>query len=99
MTDPEPAAEPAAAPILRRPPSLLAAARAGLALYRREPVLRRILGAVLPPAEAAARLAAIEERHEALRRAGLAGYRVTAHIEALIARLAEAQAAAQEHAG
>jgi hypothetical protein len=77
-----------------RPPLLLAAARAGLCHYRREAVLRRVLGTAVPGADVLARLVEIEERHEAARRAGSGGYSVAAHVEALIARLAETRALA-----
>lgn len=76
-----------------RPALLIRAARAGLPAYRRDPVLRRLLGAVPPPAEARWRLAAVEARHEAARRARAAGYSPARHLDALIALIAEGRAA------
>ncbi|MFN3642165.1 MAG: DUF6477 family protein [Gemmobacter sp.] len=90
---PAPASTPLAA--LRRPRLLIRAARIGLGLYRREPALRRLFGPVPPPADVVGSLLALEARHEAARRDGTGAYSVAAHLEALIALMAEAQAAAR----
>lgn len=77
---------------LRRPRILLAAARAGLADYRRERDLKRLRrsGAAGPEAMLGALLA--EERElEAHRRAGEATYSPRRHIAVLTALLAEAR--------
>ncbi|MFN6979631.1 MAG: DUF6477 family protein [Gemmobacter sp.] len=92
-----PAAIPAPTPLstLRRPRLLIRAARVGLGLYRRGPALRRLFGPVPPPADVVGSLLALEARHEAARRDGTGAYSVAAHLEALIALMAEAQAAAR----
>ncbi len=82
---------PTPAPLLR-PALLMRAARAGLPAYRRDPVLRRLIGAVPPPAEALQHLSEIEARHEAARRARSATYSPARHLDALIALIAERQA-------
>ncbi len=96
-------AEPACPPSLsqslslRRPRLLLQAARCGVASYRRERDLPRITGQALrhlAPRAALARLLAQEAALEEVRRSGAAGYRLHAHVEVLIALLAEARVAA-----
>lgn len=78
---------------LRRPRLMVQAARFGLADYRRD----RDLGRILPgaratgPAAVLDRLMEIEERLDARRRAGDAGYSYARHIEVLIALMAEAR--------
>jgi hypothetical protein len=76
---------------LRRPQLLIRAARCGLADYRRDRDLRRLLDAQPSPDRAVRRLLSEEETMEATRRAGEAGYSVTRHIEVLIALMAEAR--------
>ncbi len=78
---------------LSRPRLLIRAARFGLADYRREPALRRLLKtAVVPgPAEALERLLGLEATLEAARRSGAAGYAVARHVEVLIALMGEAR--------
>jgi hypothetical protein len=73
---------------LRRPRMLLAAAVRGLALYRRERDLPRVIDADQP---ALAALLAAEGALDAARRAGQGGYSVRHHLEVLIALLAEAR--------
>lgn len=74
---------------LRRPRLLIRAARVSLAEYRRDPALRRLIGAAPPPPAALGRLIDLEARHEAARMAGTAPYSVARHIEALVALMAE----------
>jgi hypothetical protein len=76
-----------------RPAMLWQAVRHGLAAYRRDTVLRRLLGTVPPAAEAARILAAVEARLEAARLAADSGYSPATHLEALIALVAEGAAA------
>jgi hypothetical protein len=73
---------------LRRPRLLLAAAVRGLALYRRERDLPRVIDIDKP---AMAALLAAEGALDAARRAGQGGYSVRRHLEVLIALLAEAR--------
>lgn len=78
-----------------RPRLLMQAARSGLGDYRRERDLLRIAGdAALAPEHAMGRLIALEAGHEATRRAGDAAYSAAAHVEVLIALLAEARTSA-----
>ena len=74
---------------LRRPKLLIRAARCGLADYRRDRDLRRLLDAQPAPDRAVRRLLTEEEALEATRRAGAAGYSVARHVEMLIALMAE----------
>ena len=74
---------------LSRPRLLIRAARFGIADYRRERDLRRLVEAALPPARAVPRLIDEEERLETCRVAGSAEYSVARHIEVLIALMAE----------
>ena len=91
---PPPAARDRAAPILqqqpdrRRPRLLLTAARHGLALYRRDRDLPRLLARNLgqPPLEV---LTEAEANAESARRAGSATYSFAAHIDILVALLSE----------
>ena len=74
---------------LRRPQLLIRAARCGLADYRRDRDLRRLLDAQPSPDRAVRRLLSEEEILEATRKSGAAGYSVARHIEVLIALMAE----------
>ena len=74
---------------LSRPRLLIRAARFGLADYRRERDLRRLIGGTAAPDRAFPRLLCEEERLEETRKAGDAGYSVGRHIEVLIALMAE----------
>ena len=76
---------------LRRPRILVNAARHGLAGYRRDRDLRRLIDDALPPERAVPRLMSEEERLEDTRRAGDAAYSVMRHIEVLSALIAEAR--------
>lgn len=78
---------------LRRPRLLIRAAREGLEEYRRTPHLRRVLGQSRPPVsgEALVRLLEIEDQIDSQRRAGDAGYSLVAHVDVMIAVMAEAQ--------
>ncbi|MEI4469805.1 DUF6477 family protein [Frigidibacter sp. MR17.24] len=80
-----------------RPKLLLRAARMGLAQYRREPVLRRLLAVpVAPgPAAAVAALAPVEAGLEAQRRAGDPAYRPGRHVAVVIALIAERRVLAE----
>jgi Family of unknown function (DUF6477) len=71
---------------LRRPRLLLAAAVRGLALYRRERDLPRVIADGEPALPA---LFAAEGALDAARRAGQGGYTVRRHLEVLVALLAE----------
>jgi hypothetical protein len=73
---------------LHRPRLLLAAAVKGLALYRRERDLPRVVADGQPALPA---LLAAEGALDAARRAGQGGYSVRRHLEVLIALLAEAR--------
>jgi hypothetical protein len=73
---------------LRRPRVLLSAAVRGLALYRRDRDLPRVIGDGQPALPA---LVAAEGALDAARRAGQGGYSVRRHLEVLIALLAEAR--------
>lgn len=76
---------------LHRPRLLIRAARFGLADYCRERDLRRLIDAPATPDRVVPRLLYEEERLEAIRRTGDAGYSVSHHIEVLIALMAEAR--------
>jgi hypothetical protein len=76
---------------LRRPRLLMQAARLGLAEYRRERDLRRLVNCNLSPEETVPKLISEEERLETTRLSGDAAYSVARHIEVLIALLAEAR--------
>ncbi|MRX50125.1 hypothetical protein GI374_06610 [Paracoccus sp. S-4012] len=80
----------------RRPRLLVRAARAGLAHWRRELDLPRLLmtGLLPPPGAALARLEAEEERLDEARRARAADYGLERHLAVLIALLAERAALA-----
>lgn len=71
----------------RRPRLLMAAARHGLAEYRRERDLPRLLRGT--QGDALEALEALEEATEALRRAGDPVWSCTRHVELLIAVLGE----------
>lgn len=79
---------------LRRPKLLLEAARHGLATYRRDRDLARLLRAPrLPgPDRAVIWLMVEEDRLEEARRAGAGGYSPRRHVALLVALLAEAHA-------
>lgn len=78
---------------IRRPRLLIRAAQSGLADYRRDRDLRRIMRAdAVPAPENAVHLLLDEERRlEETRQAGDAGYSFSRHIEVLIAMLSEAR--------
>ncbi|MGC9419481.1 MAG: DUF6477 family protein [Rhodovulum sp.] len=90
---------PAALAALRRPRLLVSAARFGLADYRRDRYLPRLLqgGRADLPAAIIERLMDLEERMDERRRAGDAGYSYARHIELLIALMAEARALSATH--
>ena len=73
---------------LRRPRLLIRAARYGMADYRRERDLRRLIDTGTPD-QALPRLLSEEERMEETRRTGCASYSIARHIEVLIALMAE----------
>jgi hypothetical protein len=83
---------------LRRPRLLLNAARHGLADYRRDRDLRRLIDATVPPEAALPRLFSEEDLLEDRRRAGDAAYPVGRHIEVLVALMAEARLLAHQGA-
>lgn len=76
---------------LRRPRLLIRAARFGVADYRRDRDLKRLINASTRarPEAAIPQLISTEEQMEETRRAGDAGYSVSRHIEVLIALIAE----------
>ena len=74
---------------LRRPQMLIRAARLGLAEYRRERDLKRLIEGQPAPDRSVPRLLSEEEHLEATRQRGDAGYSVGRHIEVLIALMAE----------
>lgn len=84
---------------LRRPRLLIRAARFGLADYRRDRDLRRLLGQISTPDHDVERLMSEEERLEEDRRAGEASYSVTRHIEILIALISETRLLPRRFAG
>lgn len=77
---------------LRRPKTLILAARIGSSEYRREKDLKRLLrlNASPTPGSGLSRLMALEQDLEATRKNGDATYRITKHVEILAALLAEA---------
>lgn len=81
---------------LRRPATLIRAARAGQTGWRRERDLPRLLGReAMPSAAVALRLLlAAEESAEEARRAGRADYDLHRHVRLIIALLAEMRHAA-----
>lgn len=76
---------------LRRPRLMIRAARMGITDYRRDRDLRRLLGALPSPDRAFDALLAAEARAEATRQSGDATYSIAAHVDLLIALLAEAR--------
>ncbi len=84
---------------LRRPRLLIRAARFGLADYRRDRDLRRLLGQISTPDHDVERLMSEEERLEEDRRAGEASYSVTRHIEILIALISDTRLLPRRFAG
>ena len=76
---------------LRRPRLLIRAARFGVADYKRDRDLRRLINASTraTPEAAIPQLISAEEHMEETRRAGDAAYSVSRHIEVLIALIAE----------
>lgn len=78
---------------LRRPRLLIRAARAGLAEYRRDTHLRRMLGGVAPRRSGPAllRLMEMESTLNDARLVKCASYDVARHVEVLIAMMGEAQ--------
>ena len=84
---------------LRRPRLLIRAARFGLADYRRDRDLRRLIGQISSPDVAVERLMTEEQVLEETRRAGDAAYSVTRHIEVLIALICETRLLPRRFAG
>lgn len=78
---------------LRRPKILVRAARAGVADYRRDRDLKRLLrqGRGVAPQQTIGKLLAEENRLEAIRAAGEATYSIQRHVAVLTAILAEAR--------
>lgn len=76
---------------VRRPRLLMQAARLGLAEYRRDRDLRRLIQRAASPEETVPSLLSVEQKLEATRLAGDAAYSISRHIEVLIALLAEAR--------
>lgn len=76
---------------IRRPRLLIRAARFGMTEYNRDRDLKRLLCSDNPasPERAVSQLIAEEQKLEATRQAGDAGYSLTRHIEILIALLSE----------
>ena len=74
---------------LRRPRLLIRAARCGLADYRRDRDLRRLIPFAAAPDCTLPQLLDEEERLEAVRKRGDAAYPVGRHVEVLIALMAE----------
>lgn len=74
-----------------RPRLLIRAARFGMTEYNRDRDLKRLLASDGPasPERAVPQLIAEEQKLEATRQAGEAGYSLTRHIEILIALLSE----------
>lgn len=73
----------------RRPRLLIDAARHGLADYRRQRDLPRLISPATAMADVPAALAALEDRMENARRAGDPTWSCLRHVEVLIALLAE----------
>lgn len=76
---------------IRRPRLMIRAARLGLAEYRRDRDLRRLLGAIPGPDRALTALLEAEAQAEATRQSGDAAYSIAAHVDLLIALMAEAR--------
>jgi len=79
---------------LRRPPLLIRAARHGIAEYRRDRDLARLLGQPVPagPGQAVIRLLEEEAMMEDARLADSGTYSMTRHVALVVALMAEAQA-------
>jgi hypothetical protein len=75
---------------IRRPRLLMQAARLGLAAYRRNRDLQRLIGAETSPLAAVTKLISAEEQVERTRLAGEADYSPIRHVELLAALIAEA---------
>ncbi len=92
MTDPAPAP---ANPLenLRRPRLLIRAARTGMAQFRRDRDLGRLIGVPceMSPQKTVPALLDAEARQERIRLAGDAGYSFARHIDLLIALMCEAR--------
>ncbi len=86
---------------LRRPRLLIRAARHGMADYRRDRDLKRMIDAhgVTAAEVALPRLFRVEEQLERTRKNGDAGYSLGHHIEVLIAIMAEATLLPRREAG
>ncbi|MEF3047760.1 DUF6477 family protein [Pseudotabrizicola sp. L79] len=82
---------PSALAHLRRPRLLVRAARFGVADYRRDRDLRRLIGRSARPEDAVSLLLDAEGQMEENRKKGEATYSVAQHIEVLIALVAEAR--------
>lgn len=78
---------------LRRPRLLMHAARFGIGDYRRDRDLRRLIDLPASPETAVTLLLSQEDRMEANRQRGDAGYSIARHVEVLIALLAESRLA------
>ncbi len=78
---------------IRRPRLLIRTARFGVADYRRNTHLHRLLGASSLPRSGVAldRLIDMEQDLEMQRTASVAGYSLSRHIEVLVAMMGEAQ--------
>ena len=74
---------------LRRPRLLIRAARCGLADYRRDRDLRRLIPHAASPNHTLPQLLDEEGRLEDVRKSGDASYSVGRHVEVLIALMAE----------
>ena len=74
---------------LRRPRLLIRAAHCGMADYRRERDLQRLVGDTAAADRCVPRLLAEEEKLETYRVNGDAGYSIARHIEVLIALISE----------
>ena len=74
---------------LRRPRLLIRAARCGLADYRRERDLRRLIPFAAAPDCTLPQLLQVEKALEDVRKRGDAAYSVGRHIEVLVALMAE----------
>ena len=85
---------------LQRPRLLIRAARHGLADYRRERDLPRLIGPPAPPSPQVTvlRLLSEEAQIEGRRQDGDAGYSIARHIDLLIALMAEAHLLPREEA-
>ncbi|MDR7125265.1 DUF6477 family protein [Pseudotabrizicola sp. 4114] len=74
---------------LRRPRLLMHAARFGVADYRRDRDLKRLISLPASPEATMRQLLTQEDKLEQNRQRGDAAYSITRHIEVLIALLAE----------